>query len=57
MMVNYRGICFITLTPDYPVEKIPFPTVTVCPQQNDFNPLGFITKIMDYANFPPTYDG
>jgi hypothetical protein len=39
-------------TTDYPVEKISFPSVTVCWEDNDPNCFEFITKIFDFADFP-----
>jgi len=38
--------------PDYPIENINFPTVTVCPGDNTFNPFGFIAKLLDMIEFP-----
>ena len=49
-------ISIVIETPDYPVENIPFPTVTVCPDENYFNPLGFISKLLDFSKFPPVYE-
>jgi hypothetical protein len=41
------------LAPDYPVEDIDFPTVTICPEENEFDPSGFVTKLLDFRRFPP----
>ena len=39
-------------TTDYPVEKIPFPTVTVCQKDNDPNKVQMISKILNHVKFP-----
>ena len=39
-------------TTDYPVEKIPFPTVTVCQKDNDPNKMQFIEKILNHVRYP-----
>jgi hypothetical protein len=33
------------LTTDFPVEKIPFPTITICRKQNNPNGLRFVSKV------------
>jgi hypothetical protein len=37
---------------DYPVENLPFPTVTVWPEDNESNCFEFVTKIFDFFKFP-----
>ena len=39
-------------TTDYPVEKIPFPTVTVCQKDNDPNKVQMLAKILNHVKFP-----
>jgi hypothetical protein len=39
-------------TTDYPVEKIPFPTVTVCQKDNDPNNFQMMAKILNHVKFP-----
>ena len=43
----------ITLeTTDYPVENIPFPAVTICPEKNEPGCFEIVTKIFDFVEFP-----
>lgn len=42
----------IVETTDYPIEKIPFPTVTVCQKDNDPNKLLFVEKFLNHVRFP-----
>jgi hypothetical protein len=39
-------------TTDYPVEKIPFPTVTICQKDNDPNKLILLEKILNHVKYP-----
>ena len=39
-------------TIDYPVENIPFPAITICPEKNEPNCFEIITKIFDFVEFP-----
>jgi hypothetical protein len=39
-------------TTDYPVEKILFPTVTVCREDNEVKTFEFAAKMLDYVKFP-----
>jgi hypothetical protein len=50
-------ISIVIENPDYPVENIPFPTVTVCREENKPNFFEFIAKILDYVSFPCFDDG
>ena len=38
-------------TTDYPVEKIPFPTVTICQKDNDPNKLILLEKILNHVKY------
>jgi hypothetical protein len=51
---NNPTITYIEM-PDYPIENVNFPTITICPEENEFNPLGFITKLLDFTRFPTFY--
>jgi len=43
----------ITLqTTDLPIENVPFPTVTICPEKNEPSCFEIIAKIFDYVEFP-----
>jgi len=49
----YSNPSIITVeTTDYPIEKIPFPTITLCSEDNDPNGAQFITRILDSFEFP-----
>ena len=34
----------------YPIEKVEFPTVTLCPQSLNTNRWGPVIKVLDYVN-------
>jgi hypothetical protein len=57
------GLCFVTEwqnnpvlitleTTDLPVEEIPFPAITICPEKNEPSCFEIIAKILDYVEFP-----
>ena len=37
---------------DYPIENIPFPTVTICPEKNEPSCFEIVAKIFDFVEFP-----
>jgi hypothetical protein len=39
-------------TTDYPVEKIPFPTLTLCRRDNSPNQMQFPARILDHVEYP-----
>ncbi len=49
---NENPVLISVETTDYPVERIPFPTVTVCQKDNDPNKMQFIEKILNHVQYP-----
>jgi hypothetical protein len=49
---NANPVLITVETTDYPIEKIIFPSVTVCREDNSINSFEFISKIFDYVKFP-----
>ena len=39
-------------TPDYPVENVPFPTITVCREDNNPNRFKLMENILNDVEFP-----
>ena len=39
-------------TTDYPVEKIPFPTLTICREDSSPNRMQLVAKLFKQINFP-----
>ena len=39
-------------TTDYPVDLIPFPSVTVCQEDNSLNPWNFLEKLLNFIKYP-----
>ena len=54
---NTNPVLIRVETTDYPVENILFPTVTICREDNSIDSFQFITKMLDYINFPCFEDG
>jgi hypothetical protein len=53
----YSNPAIITVeTTDYPIENIPFPTITLCRQDNDLNRFQLIANILDRFKFPCYFD-
>ena len=49
---NGNPVLISVETTDYPVEKILFPTVTTCREENEPNCFYFFSKLFDYLPFP-----
>jgi hypothetical protein len=49
---NANPVIITVESTDYPVEKITFPTVTICREDNKADVVPFITKLFDYVRFP-----
>ena len=39
-------------TTDYPAHLIPFPSVTVCKEDNSLNPWNFLEKLLNFIKYP-----
>ena len=49
---NLNPVLITVETTDYPVEKIPFPAVTICRKDNNPNRIHLTASILDYVKFP-----
>ena len=49
---SLNPVVIIVETTDYPVEKIPFPTVTVCRKDNNPSRIQLAANILDRVKFP-----
>ena len=45
-------VMIVVDTTDYPVEKIPFPAITICRKDNNPNRIEFISKVLNHIKFP-----
>lgn len=39
-------------TTNYPVDRIPFPSVTICQQDTSPNPWNFMEKLLNFVEYP-----
>ena len=49
---NSNPVLITIQTTDYPIENIPFPAITICPEKNEPSCFEIVAKMFDYVEFP-----